>query len=94
MYEEIERALDEHVRPLLRGHGGDMEVLGLEDGVLRFRLLGECSGCPAADLTTEELIRSQVVERVPEVRQVALVRETSRELLDQAREILRRRHGG
>ena len=93
MYEEIERVLDEHVRPLLRGHGGDMEVLGLEDGVLRFRLLGKCSGCPAADLTTEELIRSQVVERVPEVR-LALVRETSRELLDQAREILRRRHGG
>ena len=94
MYEEIERVLDQHVRPLLRGHGGDMEVLGLEDGVLRFRLLGKCSGCPAADLTTEELIRSEVVERVPEVRQVALVRETSQELLVQAREILRRRHGG
>ena len=53
MYEEIERVLDQHVRPLLRGHGGDMEVL-----------------------------------------EVALVQETSRELLDQAREILRRRHGG
>ena len=52
MYEEIERVLDQHVRPLLRGHGGDMEVLGLEDGVLRFRLLGKCSGCPAAGLTT------------------------------------------
>ena len=114
MYEEIERVLDQHVRPLLRGHGGDMEVLGLEDGVLhtfplagtrprggndeedqvRFRLLGKCSGCPAAGLTTEELIRAEVVERVPEVREVALVQETSRELLDQAREILRRRHGG
>ena len=46
------------------------------------------------DLTTEELIRAEVVERVPEVREVALVQETSRELLDQAREILRRRHGG
>lgn len=94
MYEEIERVLDQYVRPLLRGHGGDMEVLSLEDGVLRFRLLGRCSGCPAADLTTEDLIRSEVVGRVPEVRQVALVQETSQELLDQAREILRRRHGG
>lgn len=94
MYEEIERVLDEHVRPLLRGHGGDMEVLSLEDGVLRFRLLGKCAGCPAADLTTEELIRGEVVGRAPEVRQVVLVQETSRELLDQAREILRRRHGG
>ena len=94
MYEKIERVLDQHVRPLLRGHGGDMEVLGLEDGVLRFRLLGKSSGCPAAGLTTEELIRAEVVERVPEVREVALVQETSRELLDQAREILRRRHGG
>lgn len=59
-----------------------------------FRLTGQCAGCPAADLTTEELIRGEVTSRVPGVREVALERETSRELLDQARAILRQRHGG
>lgn len=94
MYEEIEAVLDEYVRPLLRTHGGDMEILSVEDGVLRFKLKGKCSGCPAADLTTEELIRGEVTEHLPSIRQVVLVQETSQELIDQARAILKQRHGG
>lgn len=94
MHEELEAVLDEYVRPLLRTHGGDMEVISVEDGVMRFKLLGKCSGCPAADLTTEELVKSEVVEHCPSIQQVILVQETSQELIDQARAILRMRHGG
>lgn len=93
MYPEIEGVLDQYVRPLLRAHGGDMEVLELtDDGVLRFRLRGRCAGCPAADLTTEDLIRVEVTQRLPQVRQVELVYEVSEELLQQARAILRDHH--
>lgn len=93
MYEELEAVLDQYVRPQLRGHGGDMEVLSVEDGVLRFKLTGKCSGCPAADLTTEELVQGEVTAHIPAIRQVVLVQETSQELIDQARTILRGRHG-
>lgn len=93
MYENLEAVLDQYVRPQLRGHGGGIKVLSIEDGVLRFKLTGQCSGCPAADLTTEELIREEVIARVPAIREVALVRETSQELLEQAQAILRQRHG-
>ena len=89
MYEELEAVLDEHVRPLLWGDGGDMEVLEVEDGVVRFKL-----GCPAADLTTEALIQSELVERVPGIRKAVLVQDISDELLDQARAIIRSHHGG
>ena len=93
MYPEIEGVLDQYVRPLLRAHGGDMEVLELtDDGVLRFRLRGRCAGCPAADLTTEDLIRAEVTQRLPQVRQVELVYEVSEELLQQALAILRDHH--
>lgn len=92
MNEELEAVLDQYVRPRLRGHGGDLEVLSVEDGVLRFKLTGQCAGCPAADLTTEELIRAEVIARIPTIRQVMLVRESSGELLEQARAILRARH--
>lgn len=92
--EELEAVLDQYVRPLLRAHGGDMEVVSMENGILRFKLKGKCSGCPAADLTAEELIQGEVLSRCPSIRQVVLVRETSRELIDQARDILRTRHGG
>lgn len=93
MYDQIEQVLDEHVRPLLRAHEGDMKVLGVEDGVVRFQLMGRCSGCPAADLTTEELIQTELTRHVPGITGAVLVQEISDELLDQAREILRRRHG-
>lgn len=94
MYEEVEAVLNEHVRPLLHSHGGEMEVLEIADGIVRFRLKGHCAGCPAADLTTEELIQTELVERVPGIRQAILVQDISQELLDQAKEILRLRHGG
>lgn len=94
MYEELEAVLDEHVRPLLWGDGGDMEVLEVEDGVVRFKLKGRCAGCPAADLTTETLIESELVERVPGIRRAVLVQDISDELLDQARAIIRAHHGG
>ncbi len=95
MDQELEAVLDQHVRPQLRGHGGGIEVLSVEDGVLRFKLTGKCSGCPAAGLTTEELIQSEVTARIPAIRQVVLVlvQETSRDLIDQARAILQNRYG-
>ena len=54
--EEIERVLEENVRPELARHGGDIQVEGLENDVLRVRLLGRCSGCPSAELIMESLV--------------------------------------
>lgn len=95
MYEyeaEIEAVLDERVRPLLRSHGGDMQVLSFEDGVVRFKLLGSCAGCAAADITSEELIHTELTNALPRVKQAVLVNEVSQSLLDQAAEILKMRH--
>ncbi len=88
MREEIERVLDEKVRPALRLHGGDIEVLDFADGVLHFRFLGHCSGCPSAFLTTEQLVREEVCAALPQVRDVVLEQRVSQSLLDQARAIL------
>ena len=52
----IEEVLDEKVRPSLRAHGGEIQVDHLEDGVLYVKLLGQCAGCPSADLTNETLV--------------------------------------
>lgn len=93
MDQEIERVLDEYVRPLLHSHGGDIEVLEFTaDGLLRFRLRGQCAGCPAADLTTEELIHTELTQRLPQVKKAVLVREVSPDLLEQARNILQNHH--
>lgn len=94
MIEAIERVLDAYVRPLLRTHGGDLEVLSVEDGVVRFKLLGQCAGCPAADLTNEEIIETALIEHVPGITQAVLVQDISEELLAQARELIKLRREG
>ena len=57
MLELIERILEEKVRPQLADHGGDIKSISCEKGIYRFRLLGRCSGCPSAYLTTESRLR-------------------------------------
>lgn len=44
----------EPMRPYLSEHGGDVEVLGVENGVVRVRMVGACSGCTAAAITLRE----------------------------------------
>ena len=53
MMERIEQVLNEKVRPALRTHEGDIQVVRVEDGVLYFRMLGQCSNCPSAVVTAE-----------------------------------------
>ncbi len=91
MLEQIEQVLNEIIRPQLALHGGDIQSLDCEDGVYRFRLLGQCANCPSAYLTTETLIQEELLQAVPGLEQVVLVQAVSDALLDQARAILR--HG-
>jgi Fe/S biogenesis protein NfuA len=88
---KIERVLDERVRPALASHRGDIQVESFEDGILRVRLLGECSNCPSALDTTEELVEGELKAALPQIKQVSLVTGVSDELLDQARALLRTR---
>lgn len=90
--EEIEKVLDERVRPDLSLHGGNIQVEKIEDGVLHVRMLGHCSGCPSAELTMENLVNTELTEAFPELKQVVLVTGVSDDLISQAREILGRRH--
>ncbi|ERI77293.1 NifU-like protein [[Clostridium] symbiosum ATCC 14940] len=95
MIERIEKVLEQDVRPSLLSHEGNVQIVSYEEKskILRVRLTGQCSGCPSAQLTTEEVIEKAVKEKIPEVEQVLLVHEVSSELLDMARKILSRSGG-
>lgn len=69
MLEKVKTALDT-IRPALQADGGDVELLGVKDGVVRVRLTGACSGCPMATLTLKEGIEQRLKELVPEVKAV------------------------
>jgi Fe/S biogenesis protein NfuA len=94
MLKRIEGVLDQAVRPGLRSHGGDVEVVSLDGEVLRVRLLGCCSGCPSAYVTTEELIEKAVTAAIPQISRVALVLGVSDGLMAEARAIMSARSGG
>lgn len=57
----------ETVRPYLESHGGDVELLGLEDGIARLRLEGSCSGCAASQSTLELAIERALEETAPDL---------------------------
>lgn len=86
--DNIQRILEEDVRPALMAHEGDVELISYKSQVVKVKLHGKCSGCPSAYLTTEELIAAKIKEKMPEVKDVVLVLEVNPELLDFARRIL------
>ena len=72
MNEQVEKVLEE-VRPMLALHGGNVEFVKFEGGIVHVRLLGMCQGCPLSQLTLkagiEELLKAKVkgVDRVEAV---------------------------
>lgn len=89
MLQKIEAVLDEKVRPVLAGHGGNILVQGYEDGVLRVRLTGACSGCYLASSTRRDLVEAELKRAIPDIREVLLVDEIDPDMLNFARRILR-----
>jgi Fe-S cluster biogenesis protein NfuA len=85
----VERVLDEKVRPILRGHGGDIVVASLTDGGLQVKMRGSCANCPSAVYDVEQLVAVEVRDAVPEVRSVTLLTGVSDELLAMARTLLK-----
>jgi Fe-S cluster biogenesis protein NfuA len=65
----VERALDE-VRPYLGSHGGDVELLGVADGIARVRLHGTCDGCPSSAATLRHAIEEAIARAAPELASV------------------------
>ena len=90
---QIETVLDEQVRPLLRTHGGNVEIDRYEDGVVYIKMLGQCAGCPSADLTNETIVEAELVKALPElVKRAVIVQTVSDELWDMAKRLLRDHH--
>jgi len=64
----VEQALEE-VRPYAHSHGGDLELLGIdeEEGVAFLRMVGTCDGCPSSSVTLEHAVEKAVAEVAPEI---------------------------
>jgi Fe-S cluster biogenesis protein NfuA len=72
MKEQVEAVINE-IRPLLQGDGGDIQLVGIEDGVVKVRLRGACAGCPGAQMTLKMAVERRLKAKVPEVVRVESV---------------------
>jgi Fe-S cluster biogenesis protein NfuA len=62
----VRQALEE-VRPYLRSHGGNVELLGIEGGTAHVRLEGSCHGCPSSAVTLRQAVEEAVRKAAPEL---------------------------
>ena len=71
--EQVKETLDS-VRESLQSHGGDVELVGIDDdNTVKVRLQGACQGCPGAAMTMKDGIERILKEKVPAVKEVVAV---------------------
>jgi Fe-S cluster biogenesis protein NfuA len=68
--ERVESVLEE-VRPALEAHGGNVDLVEVEDsGAVKVALTGACKGCPMSQMTLTMGIERVLKENIPEVTEV------------------------
>jgi Fe-S cluster biogenesis protein NfuA len=72
MKDKVEQALND-IRPSLQIDGGDVELVDVENGIVKVRLTGACGGCPMSQMTLKQGIEAHVKKAVPEVLSVEAV---------------------
>lgn len=72
MQDRVEKALAK-VRPMLQRDGGDVELISVEDSVVKVKLQGACHGCPMSQMTLKAGIERIIKQEVPEVKEVLSV---------------------
>ncbi|WP_438347211.1 NifU family protein [Paenibacillus sp. FA6] len=72
MYDEVLDVLDK-LRPFLQRDGGDVELVDVEDGIVKLRLVGACGSCPSSTITLKAGIERALLEEVDDIQDVIQV---------------------
>ena len=72
MNEKIKAAI-EKIRPSLQMDGGDIELVNVEDNIVKVRLKGACGSCPMSTMTLRMGVERIIKEMVPEIQSVEAV---------------------
>jgi Fe-S cluster biogenesis protein NfuA len=67
--DKLNEALD-YIRPAVQADGGDLVLLGAEDGKVSLQMVGACGGCPLSMMTLKAGIERILKDRVPGVKEV------------------------
>jgi Fe-S cluster biogenesis protein NfuA len=70
--EKVEAVLKQ-IRPALQADGGDIQLVGVKDGVVSVKLQGHCAGCPMSQMTLRNFVAQELKKQIPEVKEVVSV---------------------
>lgn len=68
LYEQVAKLFEERVNPMVARHGGNVELIDVQDAVVMLRMGGGCQGCGMADVTLRQGIEGMLSQFVPGVR--------------------------
>ncbi|MDY6861414.1 MAG: NifU family protein [Thermodesulfobacteriota bacterium] len=72
MREDVEKVLQQ-IRPALQADGGDIELIDVDDGIVKVKLTGACGSCPMSQMTLKMGVEKTLKEKLPEIREVVAV---------------------
>jgi Fe-S cluster biogenesis protein NfuA len=70
--EKVQKAIAE-VRPNLQADGGDIELVDVENGIVKVKLKGACAGCPMSAMTVKWGVENFLKKKIPEVAKVETI---------------------
>ncbi len=77
LYDKIADIFENRINPMVAGHGGHVDLIDVQDGVVMLRLGGGCQGCGMADVTLRQGIETTLHQLAPEVQGVVDVTDHS-----------------
>ena len=72
MRDKVEAVLAQ-IRPALQADGGDVELVAVNEGVVKLKLKGACAGCPMSTMTLKNGIERVLKQQIPEIKEVIAV---------------------
>lgn len=72
IFDQVQEVLDK-LRPYLQRDGGDVQLVDVEDGIVKLRLMGACGSCPSSTITLKAGIERALVEEIPGIKEVQQV---------------------
>ena len=70
LFDKVAMIFDQRINPMVRGHGGRVDLIDVQDAIVMLRLQGGCQGCGMADVTLRQGIEATLRQVAPEVRGV------------------------
>ena len=72
MQDKVEEVLNK-IRPVLINDGGNVELVEVNNGTVKLKLVGACAGCPMSTMTLKMGIERILKQEIPEVKEVVAV---------------------